>query len=213
MANIGVLKVVKKFVSHYICPWLYDDADDINEAIRGKEGFLKATVLIDGCNVILSEQTVGFMIDYVGNIEPLHDAKKQIIANEMFQMQFGDANVIFNYVYPNSGRPLEVIKLVDTIFTNVINMNKVKICMPNMPTDIQRLVVNKMQEKNNKYNILVDPIPSGFIELVQHLHHGSIKKRSECIIKWLRTSKKCSLSLSLISSYLNCYYYLRSFHI
>ena len=163
----------------------YDDAAYVDEDIRGKEAFIKAAVLMDHkrSNVILSEQVIGFMIgDY--NVEkPLSDKMKQVIADYMLPKQYDvwddeDADDMpgcgkafeYNYIFPNSDKSLEVAKLVDKIFANVINMT------PSL---------------ENKYNIPTSAMPYGFINTRLRTNMCQSHRR-KYIAEWLQSSKKCS---------------------
>jgi len=181
----------------------YERELEFDREVRGKEAFVKAAIRLDyeRDNIVLCEPTVGFMIVYDNVPEPVHDAIKDIIVNFIVSLEYdiledvddeyGGRSTIseFNYISPNSKKTIEVAKLVDRIFANVVNMEKVEACMPDMPLDIQRLIVDEMFEDGNKYNIPVSPMPDGFI--LKRLCGRTRRSRRKYIAEWLQASKRC----------------------
>ena len=137
--------------------FLFYDNEYNNEAIREKKVFFKTAVLIDDVrsNVILTDSTHGFMVSYDKDIEHFDTLPcdiTDVIENEILIMRYemnedpDDESTprSYNYIYPGSDKSIEVAKLVDKIFFNIVNMEKVEAYMPNMPRDVQLCVLGKM---------------------------------------------------------------------
>ena len=180
----------------------YDYNRDFTYEVNGKEGFLKAAIFVDKDrrNIVLSEQIEGFQMCYWGQ-KVLNNKMKQVIAQEMLRLRFEDdvdingEPIQYNYIYPNSDKSLEVAKLVDTVFSNIINMEKVTTLLPDMPTDVQLHIVDQMRV-TNKYNIATSPMPRGFIE--RRERKRSSKNRRIYLTEWLQ----CSPEHHLIDNYM-----------
>ena len=169
---------------------------------QNKELFFKSAILteLDKERVIVSEQIVGFAIDEYGKVEPLNDDMIELIAFAFIPHKFdNDYDGMLDFIHPESDKSLEVIKLAERVFFNVINMVKVEECIPDMPLDIQRHVLELMWTDGDKYNIPVSDIPH-FIE--RRRCATSARQHKKCLAKWLNISKR---ELCLAT-------YLRDFH-
>lgn len=180
-------------VEYVTAAFLFCNNSDNHEAIRGKEVFVKTAVLVDYArsNVVLNESVHGFMIDSDTHIEPLHYAINEVIGRDLLIERY-EVNEDpddesdppkYNYIYPNSDRSLEVVKLMDKILFNVVNMETVESFMPNMPRDVRQCVVDKMWQDPIINVPAVDP---RFI--AKRVNVNSRKSHRNILCEWFQES-------------------------
>jgi hypothetical protein len=132
---------------HYVdIAFSFFDHENVHEALRGRDVFIKTALLLDHArmNVILDVSTElyksGFMV-HGNTLERPHPVIREIIGHGLLDT---NADSKYHYIYPTSDRSLEVARLVDKVFFNLVNMEKVDALMPDMPRDVKQCVVDKM---------------------------------------------------------------------
>ena len=179
------------------------DDDIVEETLRGKLVYIRTAVTHNKHHIVLADAINGFMVCAITmTYEHLHEstinALKQVIGSELLPLYYDDDDDdddSYNYVYPNSSieslQSWQITQLADKMFLNIVNMEKINTLMPDLPLDIQRLIVDKMRPT------VPDCFQKKEYGTVPALNIGSRSKHRKLLRAWLGVPKTMVLCASI----------------